>query len=115
VLLAMPLLNLISTQYKKQWYYRCFKWNGIDITNTRAPSLRDLVKPDGSSNGSFMHRKLSNDTNYWPLWKYQFSSWKYKFRSKIKTYGFGQSLNLTAPEVNALVALLKHCLVLMSM
>ncbi|MEZ4818412.1 MAG: hypothetical protein R3A45_00415 [Bdellovibrionota bacterium] len=26
-----------------------------DFTVTRAPSLRDLVKPDGSSNGAFMH------------------------------------------------------------
>ncbi len=26
-----------------------------DTTVTRSPSLRDLVKPDGSSNGSFMH------------------------------------------------------------
>ncbi len=28
---------------------------GIDITNTRAPSLRDLVGPGGQSNGPFMH------------------------------------------------------------
>jgi len=27
----------------------------FDFTNTRAPSLRDLNKPDGSSNGPFMH------------------------------------------------------------
>jgi cytochrome c peroxidase len=29
--------------------------NGIDITNTKSPSLRDLVKADGSTNGAFMH------------------------------------------------------------
>lgn len=28
---------------------------GTDLTNTRSPSLRDLVKPNGSSNGPFMH------------------------------------------------------------
>jgi cytochrome c peroxidase len=28
---------------------------GQDLTNTRAPSLRDVVKADGSSNGEFMH------------------------------------------------------------
>jgi cytochrome c peroxidase len=28
--------------------------NGID-TNTKSPSLRDLVKADGSTNGAFMH------------------------------------------------------------
>lgn len=27
----------------------------IDITNVRAPTLRDLVKPDGTLNGPFMH------------------------------------------------------------
>lgn len=26
-----------------------------DLTNTRSPSLRDIVKPDGSPNGPFMH------------------------------------------------------------
>ncbi len=28
---------------------------GTDLTNTRSPSLRDLVGPGGSSNGAFMH------------------------------------------------------------
>lgn len=28
---------------------------GVDLTNTRSPSLRDLVRADGSSNGPFMH------------------------------------------------------------
>ena len=28
---------------------------GTDFNNTRSPSLRDMVKPDGSSNGPFMH------------------------------------------------------------
>lgn len=28
---------------------------GTDLTNTRSPSLRDLVGPDGQSNGAFMH------------------------------------------------------------
>lgn len=30
-------------------------FSGTDLTNTRSPSLRDLVGPDGSSNGAFMH------------------------------------------------------------
>lgn len=29
--------------------------NAFDFTNERAPTLRDLVKPDGSSNGPLMH------------------------------------------------------------
>ena len=28
---------------------------GTDFTNTRSPSIRDLVDPDGNSNGAFMH------------------------------------------------------------
>lgn len=28
---------------------------GTDLTNTRSPSLRDLIGPDGQSNGPFMH------------------------------------------------------------
>ena len=28
---------------------------GSDLTNTRSPTLRDLVDPDGNSNGPFMH------------------------------------------------------------
>jgi cytochrome c peroxidase len=30
-------------------------FGGTDLTNTRSPSLRDLVGPGGSSNGAFMH------------------------------------------------------------
>jgi cytochrome c peroxidase len=30
-------------------------FSGTDLTNTRSPSLRDLVGPGGSSNGAFMH------------------------------------------------------------
>ena len=28
---------------------------GVDVTNTRSPSLRDMVNPDGELNGAFMH------------------------------------------------------------
>lgn len=30
-------------------------FNGTDLTNTRSPSLKDLLGPGGSSNGAFMH------------------------------------------------------------
>lgn len=32
-----------------------FGSGGTDLTNTRSPSLRDSVKPNGTSNGPFMH------------------------------------------------------------
>lgn len=82
---------------------------GIDITNTRAPSLRNLVKLDGTTNGPMMHtgnlatlqtvighygtiNRAPGNTNLDP---------------RLTPNGFGQQLNLTAPEVNALIAFLK--------
>jgi len=32
---------------------------GTDLTNTRSPSIRDLVKPDGTPNGPFFHNALT--------------------------------------------------------
>ena len=34
---------------------------GPDLTNTRSPSLRDLIGPDGLANGPFMHNGFSTD------------------------------------------------------
>lgn len=34
---------------------------GSDVTVTRSPTLRDVVKADGTSNGPFMHTGASND------------------------------------------------------
>lgn len=82
---------------------------GIDITNTRAPSLRNLVKVDGTTNGPMMHTgslatlqtvighygtidRAPGNTNLDP---------------RLRPNGFGQKLNLTAPEVNALIAFLR--------
>lgn len=83
---------------------------GADFTNTRAPSLRDIAKPDGTPNGPMMHTGVittlqaaighygnlttaaTNNTNLDP---------------RLKPNGFGQQLHLTAPEVNAVIAFLK--------
>jgi cytochrome c peroxidase len=82
---------------------------GIDITNTRAPSLRDIVKTNGTANGPFMHtgnlatiqnvighygtiNKAAGNTNLDP---------------RLTPNGFGQKLNLTAVEVNALTAFIQ--------
>lgn len=83
---------------------------GPDFTVTRAPSLRNLVKLDGSLNGQLMHTAVitslqaaighygnltnaaQNNTNLDP---------------RLKPGGMGQQLNLTAVEVNAVIAFLK--------
>lgn len=83
---------------------------GPDFTVTRAPSLRDLVKLDGTTNGPMMHTGVittlqaaighygnltnasANNTNLDP---------------RLKPNGFGQQLHLNATEVNAMIAFLK--------
>jgi cytochrome c peroxidase len=82
---------------------------GIDITNTRAPSLRDLVKPDGSSNGSFMHtgNLATIQTVIGHYGSINLAPGNTNLDPRLRPNGFGQSLNLTAPEVNALVAFIK--------
>lgn len=82
---------------------------GFDLTNTRAPSLRDIADINGNPNGPMMHTGVittlqaaighygtinaaANNTNLDP---------------KLKPNGIGQKLNLNAQEVNAVIAFLK--------
>jgi cytochrome c peroxidase len=82
---------------------------GIDILNTRAPSLRDLVRNDGQTNGPMMHtgviktlqaaighygtiNRAPGNTNLDP---------------RLTPGGQGQRLNLNAQEVNAVIAFLR--------
>jgi len=83
---------------------------GIDISNTRSPSLRDLFKSNGTLNGPLMHSGsiltleaaiehygnislLTGNTNLDPRLN--------------PPGGNGQKLNLTPTEVNAVVAFIK--------
>lgn len=83
--------------------------SGIDLTNTRAPSLRDLVNPDGSLNGPLMHDgsltsllDVINHYNDIPN-----NSQNTNLDNRLNPPGPGnQSLNLTVNEKNALVAFL---------
>lgn len=82
---------------------------GIDITNTRAPSLRDLVKTDGSTNGPMMHTGVITTLqaaigHYGTI---NLAPGNTNLDIKLRPNGFGQQLHLTAPEVNAVIAFLR--------
>lgn len=83
---------------------------GIDLTNTRSPSLRDSVKADGGSNGGFMHNgqfatllQVVNHYNAIPTENLQ----GIDRRLTGGPGGIGQRLNLTEAEKNALVAFMR--------
>jgi cytochrome c peroxidase len=82
---------------------------GIDITNTRAPSLRNLVKLDGTTNGPMMHTgnlaTLQNVIGHYGT--INRAPGNTNLDPRLTPNGFGQQLNLTATEVNALIAFLK--------
>jgi len=82
----------------------------IDITNIRAPSLRDLAKPDGTLNGPFMHDgsfatllDVINHYNHIPN-----NPENTNLDSRLRDpNGEPQQLNLTEGEKHDLVAFLK--------
>lgn len=82
---------------------------GIDITNTRAPSLRDLVKTDGTTNGPMMHTGVITTLqaaigHYGTI---NLAPGNTNLDQRLRPNGFGQQLHLTAPEVNAVIAFLR--------
>lgn len=82
---------------------------GIDILNTRAPSLRDLVKVDGTLNGQMMHTGVITSLqaaigHYGTI---NIAPGNTNLDPRLRPGGNGQQLNLTAAEVNAVIAFLK--------
>lgn len=82
---------------------------GIDITNTRAPSLRDLVKLDGTTNGPMMHTGVITTLqaaigHYGTI---NLAPGNSNLDPRLRPNGFGQQLHLTAPEVNSVIAFLR--------
>jgi cytochrome c peroxidase len=82
---------------------------GIDITNTRAPSLRDLVKVDGTLNGQIMHTGVITSLqaaigHYGTI---TIAPGNTNLDPRLTPGGFGQQLNLNATEVNAVIAFLR--------
>jgi cytochrome c peroxidase len=82
---------------------------GIDVTNTRAPSLRDLVKLDGTTNGQMMHTG-GITTLQAAIGHYEtinIAPGNNNLDPRLMPGGNGQQLNLNATEVNAVIAFLR--------
>lgn len=82
---------------------------GIDINNTRAPSLRDLVNRNAVPNGPMMHTGAITTLqavigHYGTI---NLAPGNNRLDPKLRPNGFGQQLHLTAAEVNATMAFLR--------
>lgn len=82
---------------------------GIDIDNTRAPSLRDLTNPAGNPNSTMMHTGVITSLqaaigHYGTI---NIAPGNTRLDPRLRPGGVGQRLNLTANEVNAVIAFLK--------
>jgi cytochrome c peroxidase len=84
--------------------------SGIDVGNTRAPSLRDLVRADGTPNGPMMH------TGFFTTLQQVIGHYgtiniapgnAAALDPRLRPGGVGQKLQLTATEVNAVQAFLR--------
>ena len=82
---------------------------GIDINVTRAPSLRDLVGLDGNPNTPMMHTAnfatLQNVIGHYG--NINLANGNTRLDVRLRPNGFGQQLNLTAAEVQSVVAFIK--------
>ena len=80
----------------------------IDITNTRAPSLRNLTKQDGTLNSPLMHTgNLSNlQAAIGHYNTINIVAGNTNLDPRLKPNGIGQKLNMTGTEISALQAFL---------
>ena len=87
----------------------------FDLTNTRSPSLRDMVGPGGASNGPFMHdgslatlRSVIDhyDAIQQPTREPPLSDWRDTIDNRLLPGGNPQRLNLTETEKDQLEAFL---------
>jgi cytochrome c peroxidase len=82
---------------------------GLDVTNTRAPSLRDLVNTDGAVNSPMMHtgviKTLASAIGHYGTINVAVGN--NNLDPRLTPNGVGQKLNLVNTEVNAVVAFLE--------
>jgi len=80
-----------------------------DLNNTRSPSLRDLLRPDGIVNGPMMHngiaRSLRQAVEHYN--NITLSPLNTNLDPRLRPNGFGQRLQLTPQETDAVVAFLR--------
>ncbi len=81
----------------------------LDLLNTRAPTLRDLAKPNGQPNSPMMHTGViaTLQTVIGHYGTINIAPGNNNLDARLRPNGIGQKLNLTAPEVNALIAFLQ--------
>lgn len=80
---------------------------GIDLTNTRAPSLRDLFNPEGALNGPLMHNGIFININQLITHYNLVPQNPQNTNLDPRLQGPGGNLQLTQDERNALIAFLK--------
>ena len=83
--------------------------SGIDITNTKAPSLRDLANTNGEVNSPMMHtgviKTLQQVVGHYGT--INIANGNTNLDPKLKPNGFGQQLHLNQTDVQSVVAFLK--------
>jgi cytochrome c peroxidase len=83
--------------------------NGLDITNTRAPSLRDLTNAAGAINTPMMHtgvlRSLRAVINHYNT--INLNPRNNNLDPRLRPGGNGQNLNVTEAEIAAVVAFMQ--------
>jgi len=83
--------------------------NELDLLNTRSPTLRDVVKSNGELNGQMMHAGnfglLSSVLEHYN--NITINPQNNNLDPRLMPNGFGQRLNLTIRELNAITAFMK--------
>lgn len=80
--------------------------SGTDLTNTKSPTLRDVIKSDGTANGPFMHIGISNNIQT-VINHYNQITINQNLDPRLMPGGVGQQLNITPEEKNAIIAFIK--------
>lgn len=82
--------------------------SGTDLIVTRSPSLRDVVKADGTANGPFMHIGVSSNlATVLNHYDHIVLAGNTNLDPRLMPNGFGQQLNLTQDERDAVIAFIK--------